>query len=52
MLIITDISTQVVVNRGVIDMKKLCSFVLVVALVASVFAMGGKDAAPALSGKP
>ena len=32
-------------------MKKLCSFVLVLALVASVFALGGKDSAPALSGK-
>lgn len=32
-------------------MKKLCSFALVLALVASVFAMGGKDAAPVPSGK-
>ena len=32
-------------------MKKLCSFVLVLALVASVFALGGKDSTPALSGK-
>ena len=32
-------------------MKKLCSFVLVLALAASVFALGGKDSAPALSGK-
>ena len=32
-------------------MKKLCSFVLVLVLVASVFAMGGKDAVPAPSGK-
>ena len=51
MLIILDISTQAVVNRGVIYMKKLCSFVLVLVLVASVFAMGGKDAVPAPSGK-
>ena len=32
-------------------MKKLCSFVLVLALAASVFALGGKDSAPAPSGK-
>lgn len=32
-------------------MKKLCSFVLVLALVASGFALGGKDSAPTLSGK-
>lgn len=32
-------------------MKKLCSVVLVLALAASIFALGGKDSAPAPSNK-